>query len=198
MAENDSQQNGKKDWSDVESIVNAGKLPQRQPQEGVPSSDGGMVLPERFDAPASLTIAAPDPSILQGVLMRWKSGKLGRKAALELLQLHYDSQLDLLREGLVQAVKVHKTRFRVDADEYLKILDGRHLEALTKLGMRNAFVRWKAVIDLKDMLVAKLNEVRAKDWPPSLKAETIKELMDHQKLVAGEMMRELGSEYSKD
>jgi len=95
-------------------------------------------------------------------------------------------------------VKVHKTRIGVAAEEYLRTLDSKHLELLTELGMRNAATRWKAVTDLTDMAVAKINEVEAKDWPPRLIDDTIEKIFAVRERVANEIMKELGIEHSPD
>ena len=117
------------------------------------------------EIPAPLIVPRPDLVASQGILAKLKANQLGRKAALDQLQVQYSGQLDVLKETVSQAVKVHKTRIGVAAEEYLRTLDSKHLELLTQLGMRNAATRWKAVTDLTDMAVAKINEVEGRNGP---------------------------------
>ena len=56
----------------------------------------------------------------------------------------------------------------------------------------------KAVTDLTDMAVAKVNEVKGKNWPESLVRDTIAKIFELRERVANEIMKELGIEHSKD
>jgi len=84
------------------------------------------------------------------------------------------------------------------AEEYLKKLDAKHLEVLAQLGMRNASTRWKAVTDLTDMAVAQVREVEGKEWPEKLIKNTVEKVFALRERVAAEIMKELGSEYTKE
>ena len=197
MIENGDKQESKKDWSRVESVLNE-KAPKPVPAELVPSGDAATLPLEKSDVPTPLVVPRPDLMAGQGIIARLKANQVGRKAALEQLQVQYNGQLEILKESISQAVKVHKTRVGVAAEEYLRTLDSKHLELLTQLGMRNAATRWKAVTDLTDMAVAKISEVEGKDWPQRLIDDTIEKIFALRERVATEIMKELGIEHSQD
>jgi len=199
VAENADQQGGKKDWSRVDGLLGA-KDPTPAPTPGqlVRTHDPALVPAENSEIPAPLIVPRPDLMASQGILARLKANQLGRKSALEQLQVQYNGQLDVLKETVSQAVKVHKTRIGVAAEEYLRTLDSKHLELLTQLGMRNAATRWKAVTDLTDMAVAKINEVEGKNWPQRFIDDTINKIFEVRERVAGEIMKELGIEHSTE
>ena len=199
MAENADQQGGKKDWSRVDGLLSA-KDPTPAPTPGqlVRTRDPALVPAENSEIPAPLIVPRPDLMASQGILAKLKANQLGRKAALEQLQVQYSGQLDVLKETVSQAVKVHKTRIGVAAEEYLRTLDSKHLELLTQLGMRNAATRWKAVTDLTDMAVAKINEVEGKNWPQRFIDDTINKIFAVRERVANEIMKELGIEHSPE
>ena len=196
MAETNSTPGRKRDWTRVESIIGAGKTPPPQSEPRAVSPEDALVPIEQFDVPSPVLNFLPDSSGSQGILVKWRAKQLSRKAALEALEIQYNSQLDVLKDRLAQTGKVEKTRVAVRAEEYIKILDAKHLEVLSQLGMRNAATRWKAVEDLTDMAVAKINEVQEKNWPDSLINETIDEILALRKRVATEIMKELGIEHS--
>jgi hypothetical protein len=199
VAENSDQLANKKDWSRVESLLTANDpTPASTPGQLVRTRDPALVPAENSEIPAPLIVPRPDLMGSQGILARLKANQLGRKAALEQLQVQYSGQLDVLKETVSQAVKVHKTRIGVAAEEYLRTLDSKHLELLTQLGMRNAATRWKAVTDLTDMAVAKINEVEGKNWPQRFIDDTINKIFAVRERVANEIMKELGSDHAKD
>jgi hypothetical protein len=187
----------KPDWSRVESIVKSGKFPLSPKPENAPGE--ALVPVEQQGLPTPLAAMTTKPKLTeQGLLMQWKAGKLDRKVTLAALESQYDGQLDVLRETITQAVKVQKTKVGMIAEEYLKNLDAKHLEVLEELGIRNVAKRWKAVTDLNDMAVSKINEVQTKKWPDSLIDETIAQILATRKRVVGEILKELGSEYESN
>lgn len=98
------------------------------------------------------------------------------------------------RAQLSAGLRVHKSKLDLQAEEYLKSLDAQHLEVLGQLGIRNAVTRWKAIMELNDMAVAKIKEVQEKQWPESLIDETIGQILAVKNRVAAEVMREFGAE----
>jgi F0F1-type ATP synthase membrane subunit b/b' len=127
-------------------------------------------------------------------ISKLKANSKNRKAMMEALDAHYASQLDGLRAQLSAGLRVHKTKLDLQAEEYLKSLDAQHLEVLGQLGIRNAATRWKAIMELNDMAVAKIREVQEKQWPESLIDETVSQILAVKNRVAGEVMREFGAE----
>ena len=121
MAENDSQQNtGKKNWSLVESVLSSKTSVVPAPVQGAGTHDADIVPATHSSVSPPVIIPRPDLLASQGILARLKSNKMGRKAALEQLQEQYNGQLDCLKESITQAVKVHKTKVGVAAEEYLE------------------------------------------------------------------------------
>jgi len=130
--------------------------------------------------------------------MKFRERKISRKAALKALEASYNSQLDALTHSLVKAVQVQKTRADVVAEEYLKELDARHMEVMDELGLRNKETRERTLVTLTDQTVAKIKEVQAKDWPPSMIADTMNELHKLRKRFIAEMMKEVGGDYADE
>jgi len=98
MTENSEGQGGKKDWSHVESLLNAHDPPPTPtPGQLVQTRHPALVPAENSEVPAPLVVPAPDLAS-QGILARFKANQLGRKAALEQLQVQYNGQLELLKE----------------------------------------------------------------------------------------------------
>lgn len=130
-----------------------------------------------------------------GILGKWKANRIGRKSAMESIQLHYASELDILAHRLSKAAQVKKAHTDVLAEEYLKELDSKHLAVLSEFGLRNKETRERALIELTDATAAKLREVQEKDWPEELIHDTIVQLFALRKRVVAEMMKELGEDY---
>lgn len=194
MTDNSDQKSEKKDWSRVDSL-----LASREPA-GLSHAKETELIPLQAegssDIPTPLIVPRPDLMASQGIIAKLQANNLGRKAGLAQLQVQYNGQLEVLKETISQAVKVHKTRIGVAAEEYLRTLDSKHLELLTQLGMRNASTRWKAVTDLTDMTVAKIKEVEGKDWPKNFIDDTLEKIFALRERVSNEIMKELGTEYS--
>lgn len=196
---NNPQERTKTDWSFTDSIATSEKViaPRDEPA-GRAAGRTELQPSGRSSVPAAPTVALPDATAPQGILMRWRENKLGRKAALRALEAHYDSQLDALTHSLTKAVQVQKARADVIAGEYLRELDARQLEMLAELGLRNKDTRERALLELTEMTAAKLREVQDKDWPAELIRDTIGELLALRKRVVSEIMKELGGAYSDD
>jgi hypothetical protein len=91
---------------------------------------------------------------------------------------------------------VKKTETDVIAEEYLKELDARHMEVMNDLGLRNIDSRNRTLERLNDQYVAKIKEIRDKDWPPEVIAETL-ELMSRLRMrFIAEMMTEVGLDHA--
>jgi hypothetical protein len=198
MVEENRQQREKKDWSRAESVLNSMKAPTAEPGHKAPASEGTLVTTDQSGIPQALVIPPPDPNASQGILAKWKASQMGRKQALDQLAEQYKGQLEFLKHKITEQVRVGKTQVSVAAEEYLKILDAKHLEVLAQLGMRNAATRWKAVTDLTDMAVAQVQEVENKNWPEQLITDTVAKIFALRERVAAEIMRELGIEHSKE
>lgn len=196
---NRKQAEGKTDWSFTDAIIKSTKNPTSEgKQVASPVEEAGLLPTGDSIIPPAPTVVLPDMSASRGILMKWREQKLGRKAAMRALEAHYQSQLDALTYSLAKAVQVQKARADVIAEEYLKELDSRQLELLTELGLRNKETRERALLELTEMTAAKLREVQTKDWPEELMRDTISKLLALRKRVVGEMMKELGGDYSDD
>jgi hypothetical protein len=94
---------------------------------------------------------------------------------------------DELRESLTHAyaLKVQEEARGWIQEEFVRIS--------SELGVRIAAVRCKALTGLCDSCAEKIKEVEGKDWPESLKVETIGQIFALQKSFADEIMGELNA-----
>lgn len=188
-------ENKKTDWSITEGLA-------RSPRSGSKTlaADLGqtrVLAPEEKSAGGALA-RIPSADEASGILTKLKARQLGRKAALEALEKSYMGQLDVLTHTIGTAARAKKTQIDVEAEEYLRELDARHLELLTQIGLRNKETREKALIELTDRTVEKLRDVQQRDWPPSLIEMTVQELFELRKRLVREVMEELGRDHSED
>ena len=201
MAENSNQQGSKKDWSRVPPAINPENLSVTAGGQGTSRREGTLasVPAEPTDVPAVFVLPLPDPSASEGIVANWKAKQLTRKTALAKLKVVYNGDLEALRQQVTGAVIAKKTQVHVLLKQYLSELDGRYLEALSKLDIRNVEMRWNAVTNLNEKAVAKVNEVEGKKaWPDDLIANTVQNIWDLRQRVANKIMEELGIEYSKE
>ncbi|KAA3609179.1 MAG: hypothetical protein DWQ01_10195 [Planctomycetota bacterium] len=137
-------------------------------------------------------IPFPDPPPHGGFRARMAAGSLSRQAALKELQATYNARLDYLEKQLGTAVQIGKAQLEVQANEYLRDLEAKHLEALAEIGIRNEDARARALIKLNDSTVVRLREVEQKDWPETMIRETIAKILSRQKQTSEKIMAELG------
>lgn len=193
MSEKSSQEPSETDWSRFESVVRS--------KEGRPQEYEEVTYPlERAEsprtevtAPTELTVALPNIDEYRGILFEWKKGKIDRNSTLKALQAHYDAQLDALQYHLGKAVSVSNARADVIAEEFLEKLNAEHMEIMKELGLRNLKSRATALIEVQDMIVAKVREVQAKNWPPSSIERTLADLSELGRRGCAQMMKELGA-----
>lgn len=193
MTENNSQDQNANKWDRVESRIKSrgGSVPKTE-HVANPLALVEDNPPHQF-VPSEISVPEPDTEASHGILMQWQKGQISKKAALEALQVKYDAQLDALKFQLSKAVNVSNARADRIAEEFLKKLDSEHIQVLKGLGLRNAETRASALIEIRDMIASKLNEVQTKNWPPALVDRTIDDLLDLEKRVCSEMMKELGA-----
>lgn len=177
----------KTDWSFIDT-----KRPVTRAGGGDPETHAvrlmGNITPARHETPSPLpTLGAP-----RGILMEFKSNRMGRKATLEALQEQYNAGLTIYKHHLQNVVMGQNARDDVDYAAYQKQLDQEYLEVLAELGLRNKGVREQALIQLTDMTANRLKEVQEKDWPQALKDSVINDLIALRQRFSDEMMKELG------
>jgi hypothetical protein len=192
MTDKSNQQGKKTDWSRVESVIGKEKKDRSANDRLADASEGTELISVQSNVPAPLNVPLPDTKAPRGILMQWKKNQLDRKTAIQALEAQYNSQLDALRYHLSKAVSVSNARADRIAEEFLKQLDSEHIEVLKDLGLRNADTRARALIEVRDTIAARLAEVQEKNWPAPLIERTINDLIDLEKRVCSEMMRELG------
>jgi hypothetical protein len=193
MSDTSGPDSNKTDWSRVEARVKA-KQGLSPGSSQVPSPiTYGEGDPDHSIVPASINLPTPETDSQRGILHQWRLNKIDRKTALEAIQARYDAQLDALRYQLQKAVTVSNARADRIAEEFLKKLDAEHMEVLTDLGLRNAANRADALIKVREMIVSKLCEVQSKNWPQSLLDRAIDDILELERRVCAEMMKELGT-----
>ncbi len=189
----DGQEPEKVDWSRVEARMKSkGGAPPGPELVPYPVERAGDESSQPTAA-TPLVVPHPDTEASRGILFDLKKNKIDRQTALKAIQEQYDAQLDALRYHLRKAVSVSNARADRIAEEYLKQLDAEHIKILKELGLRNAETRADALIQVRDMIAAKLMEVQTKQWPQPLLDRTIDDLVDLEKRVCAEMMKELGT-----
>jgi hypothetical protein len=195
MTEKGNEGRDRADWSLVEKRMRArdGSLPESGESTFALDRIGGGD-PDNSIVPKAVSVPLPDTDTPRGILMQFRRNQIDRRTALKAIQAQYDAQLDALRYQLQKAVSVSNARADRIAEEFLKKLDSEHLEVLKDLGLRNAETRATALIQVRDMIAAKLKEVQTKNWPQQLLDRTIDDLVDLEKRVCAEMMKELGSQ----
>jgi hypothetical protein len=192
MSEEQAKKHSGSGWERVNSRTRSLNESDRLKPLEVQSNSGGNQEPS-LAVPEALEIRAPLVNGPGGLIMRLRKNQIDRKAALDALQSHYNAQLDLLGYQLRSAVTVSKARADRIAEEFLSKLDSEHIEVLKELGLRNAEVRAAAMIQARDMIAKKLREVQDKDWPEKLVERAIDDLLELERRVCSEMMRELGT-----
>src|SRR5262245_61711215 len=184
----------KTDWSRVDArIKTKQELSPVPKQVSSPLTRGEIELDDPTAVPESIALSVPETESSRGILHQWKLSKIDKKTALEAVQARYDAQLDTLRYQLRQAVNVSNARADRIADEFLKKLDAEHMEVLTSLGLRNASSRADALIKAREIIAIKLSEIQSKNWPQALVDRTIDDILELERRVCAEMMRELGT-----
>jgi hypothetical protein len=108
-----------------------------------------------------------------GIVARWKTSQLNRKAVLETLDVRYKGHLELLKHSILKEMEVGKTSISVRAEEMLRQLDAKHLEIMAQLDMQNVETRMRMMQDATDLVVAEIRKVENSDWPKTLKEEVI-------------------------
>jgi hypothetical protein len=192
MSEEQAKKHSVSGWERVNSRTRGLNESDRLKPLEVQSNSVGNQEPS-LAVPEALEIRAPLVNGPGGLIMRLRKNQIDRKAALDALQSHYNAQLDLLGYQLRSAVTVSKARADRIAEEFLSKLDSEHIEVLKELGLRNAEVRAAAMIQARDMIAKKLREVQDKDWPEKLVERAIDDLLELERRVCSEMMRELGT-----
>jgi hypothetical protein len=192
MTENRKPQSDENRWSRVNSRARSReevKAPAEPDVEvgAVEARGASLVVPE------AVAITTPGTEGPGGFLMKWQKRQIDRKTAIDALQAHYNAQLEVLGYQLRSAVTVSKARADRIAEEFLTKLDSEHIQVLKEMGLRNAEVRATAMIQVRDMIAAKLKDVQDKDWPEQLVNRAIDDLLDLERRVCSEMMKELGS-----
>ena len=193
MSDTSEPDSNKTDWSRVEARIKAkqGLSPGfKQIPSPITHGEGD---PDHPIVPASINLPTPETDSPRGILHQWKLNRIDRKTALEAIQARYDAQLDALRYQLQKAVTVSNARADRIAEEFLKKLDAEHMEVLTDLGLRNAATRADALIKVREMIASKLSEVQSKNWPQSLLDRAIDDILELERRVCAEMMKELGT-----
>jgi hypothetical protein len=193
MSEKSNEEPGKVDWSRVDARDKAKQGFSPETAQGSFPLERQENAPDNPIVPAAIAVRLPDTEAPRGILMQWKRNQIDRKTALHAIQAQYGAQLDALRYQLHKAVTVSNARADRIAEEVLKKLDSEHIEILKDLGLRNAETRATALIEVRDMIAAKLKDVLEKKWPQSLVERTIDDLVDLEKRVCAEMMKELGA-----
>lgn len=142
-------------------------------------SRGKPPPPVKHDQKYAVAISAESPEVIsqmhepQGILMRFRSNKISRDAALKALQASHEGRLTVLQHGITETVKMRKIEIDNRVGEYLTTLDAEHLKVLAELGLRNVDIRLAACKRLGDLVDAAVKEATATDWLDEMKQKAI-------------------------
>lgn len=142
-------------WQYVEGVIK--KDPDASPQE----------ISQHMTLPVSKLEEA------DGIIARFKQGQVQRKQSIELLKAWYDSQLEVTKYQLGQAVRLKKKETDVDVERYLTDLNKRHLYHLQELKFKNLDQRFAALDELGEKTARMLEKIKGRDWPENIKEDTI-------------------------
>ena len=186
----------KTDWSRTQSARPAQAAPgSNEPQS--PIQPGQLVATgtgAHSNAPAGLAVNVPQLEQPEGIIARWKTNALTRKATLQLLEVAYNGRLEQLKIRLAAAIRVEKAVVDVLAKEYLQQLDCEHLKNLQELNVKNLETRQQVMIDLNNVTAAKLKEAQEADWPPEMMNRTINHIFELHERAMAKIMKEVGEE----
>jgi len=200
MDDNQNQDDkNKTDWGFMEPVLKKVNTSSSASGQVTRPLGGVDLVPGREANPPSVpTLSVPDKTAAHGILMKYRENKLNRKSTLQALELTYKTQLDALTHNLVRALQVKKTETDVIAEEYLKELDARHMEVMNDLGLRNIDIRNRTLEKLNDQYVAKIKEIKDKDWPPDVIIETLELMSKLRMRFIAEMMTEVGLDHASE
>lgn len=190
MMSNEEEKPKKSNWDAVDAISRANDVP--GPVERLPASSDAHPVADVAVPSARQLDSMPDALVAGGFRTRIAAGALSRKAALQELHATYEARLEYLNKKLDTAVQVGKAQLEVQANEYLRELEAKHLEALAEIGIRNEDARARALIKLNDHTVERIREVQNRDWPDVMIQDTIKQILSRQSQTARKIMAELG------
>lgn len=184
--------NDKTDWSRTEAARNAQAGQGSKRAQG--SAKSGALVPaetvSQLPVPATLSGNLPGEAQPGGIIARWKSNTLTRKAALQELEVRYNARLDIVKIQLEEVVKIEKTRVAVLGKQYLQQLNAEYVEMLNQLEMANHNSRSNLLLELADSTADKLRQAQEADWPPELIVQTVNNLFELQKNAMARIITE--------
>lgn len=72
------------------------------------------------------------------------------------------------------------------------------MEVMNDLGLRNIDIRNRTLEKLNDQYVAKIKEIKDKDWPPDVIIETLELMSKLRMRFIAEMMTEVGLDHASE
>jgi hypothetical protein len=108
-----------------------------------------------------------------GILGKFKSGSISRKAALTEMQVLSDAHLEATRHALKRALEVDQQRIDLIAQKYIYQITEEHLRDMQEMGLRNFESRMKTLLRLNTEAAALLKQAEAQDVPSFIKQKAI-------------------------
>ena len=138
----------------------------------------------------SLTIDENMSESAEGLIEKFKSNRIKRKAAVNSLKLLYDAHLDIAKQQVTKAVEIKSAEIEKEAERYLQEINRQHLDSLRQIGFANVESRNDGLIQLSRMTSKKLKIVMEEDFPPIIRDQTIEAIMELQKRHLEKLMKE--------
>jgi hypothetical protein len=153
------------DWSTVESLVRRN------------TTDVVQQLPE--DLP--LTGVEQRIEIIRtqrvGIIGKFKSGSIGRKAALEEIQALSNAHLEATKHALKRALEVDRRRVDLIAQKYVYQITEEHLRDMREMGLRNFEARMQTLLRLNVETAELLKQAEAQDVPSIIRQKAVDAIM---------------------
>jgi isocitrate dehydrogenase len=112
-----------------------------------------------------------------GIIGRFQSGQVVRKAALEELKAIQNTHLEATKHALKQALAVDKQRVDLIAKKYIYQITEEYLRDMQTLGMQNYQARMTTLMRLNEETSRLLAQADAQNVPDRLKDITIEAIL---------------------
>jgi hypothetical protein len=182
----------KTDWTHVNNAIQKRRADASMPATSDLGSAGGPLAPRNS---LGVQTAGSPPNLIanpEGIIARFKMNQVAKKAAISHLESWYGAQLDVVRHQLSEVARAKKAETTLLADQFLSSINAQHLSFLADLGLKNEGARSAALIKLADQTAATLKEIATRDWPESIREQTINGVIERNQRFFSKLVNELG------
>lgn len=159
----DRPKNSPQDWENIDKII------RKEDQSSLQTSAKPLEALEKY------TDGIRENKL--DLLGRFKAGGMQRRAALEMLNVMYEAQLDASKHALARAVDVQKERVDVIAKKYIFEITQEYLRDMETLGLQNFQARMQTLLTLNEEAAKLLRQAEGQDVPERMKKTTIEAIL---------------------